>query len=151
MEDRNTVSHLPSSILHPLSSISSCLSGSSHTTNVQILCRLERILLRGFFALFASSRLIPDSALSPLRREGRKENAKQIVWLRLGCTVFIGGFIFPNPIMVRRILGPKEWQTPQQRGGGKPCEEWWVRFSSRHLPVARPLPYMPRRYRRERL
>ena|SRR5206468_4855460 len=85
MEDRNTVSHLPSSILHPLSSISSCLSGSSYTTNVQILCRLERILLRGFFALFASSRLIPDSAFSPLRREGRKENAKQIVWLRLGC------------------------------------------------------------------
>src|SRR2546428_13684976 len=84
MEDRNTVSHLPSSILHPLSSISSCLSGSSYTTNVQILCRLERILLRGFFELFASSRLIPDSAFSPLRREGRKENAKQIVWLRLG-------------------------------------------------------------------
>src|SRR5206468_8172487 len=80
MEDRNTVSHLPSSILHPLSSISSCLSGSSYTTNVQILCRLERILLRGFFALFASSRLIPDSAFTAKTRT-RKENAKQLVWL----------------------------------------------------------------------
>ena len=49
-------------------------------------------LTRGFFALFASSRLL-RTALSPLRREGRKENAKQIVWLRLGCSVFIGGFI----------------------------------------------------------
>src|SRR6266700_5108219 len=45
------------------------------TTKVEILCRLERILLRGFFALFASSRLF-RTALSPLRREGRKENAK---------------------------------------------------------------------------
>ncbi len=50
------------------------------TTKVQILCRLERILLRGFFALFASSRLIPDSAFTAKTRS-RKENAKQIVWL----------------------------------------------------------------------
>jgi len=55
-----------------------------YTTKVQILCRLERILLRGFFALFASSRLIPDSAFTAKTRS-RKENAKQIVWLRLGC------------------------------------------------------------------
>src|SRR5881409_3509391 len=54
------------------------------TTKMQILCRLERILLRGFFALFASSRLIPDSAFTAKTRS-RKENAKQIVWLRLGC------------------------------------------------------------------
>src|SRR6266516_2190968 len=39
---------------------------------VQILCRLERILLRGFFALFASSRLIPDSAFTAKGPSGNK-------------------------------------------------------------------------------
>src|SRR5213593_232977 len=45
-------------------------SGFICTTKVQILCRLEKILLRGFFALFASSRLIPDSAGWSLRAHG---------------------------------------------------------------------------------
>src|SRR5438876_3657578 len=47
-------------------------SGRICTTKVQILCRLERILLRGFFALFASSRLIPDSAFTAKGPSGNK-------------------------------------------------------------------------------
>src|SRR6266699_5099840 len=98
MEDRNTVSHLPSSILHPLSSISSCLSGSSHTTNVQILCRLERILLRGFFALFASSRLIPDSAFTAkTRRTRRKREADSLVAARLSLCSSVVSFCIYRP------------------------------------------------------
>src|SRR6266568_4021613 len=40
---------------------------------VQILCRLERILLRGFFALFASSRLIPDGAFTAKTRRTQRK------------------------------------------------------------------------------
>jgi len=53
------------------------------TTNLKILCWQERIFLREIFALFASSRLIPDSAFTTKTRRTQK-NAKQIVWLRLG-------------------------------------------------------------------
>ena len=48
-------------------------SVSIWTTNVEILCRLERILLRGFFALFASSRLIPDSAFTAKTRRTQRK------------------------------------------------------------------------------
>src|SRR5947207_14102973 len=62
---------------------------SSVLLKVQILCRLERILLRGFFALFASSRLIPDSAFTAkTRRTQRKREEDQF-----GCGSAVSMFI----------------------------------------------------------
>src|SRR5205809_1747767 len=52
---------------------------------------------KGFFFAESSrsSRLRGESlsGLSPRRREAREENGRTLVWLRLCCSVFIGGFI----------------------------------------------------------
>src|SRR5437773_6473897 len=80
------------------------LSGTLHFVLRRITEHRSVLLSRKSFAgrkgfFFAessrSSRLRGESwaGLSPRRREAREENGRTLVWLRLCCSVFIGGLI----------------------------------------------------------
>jgi len=108
------------------------------TTNPKILCWQERIFLREIFALFASSRLIPDSAFTTKTRRTQK-NAKQIVWLRLGrlCVhPWFRSFFWFATSARRGIRGSTNYhelnssQLPIARAGsGKLCGELVLAYS----------------------